>query len=191
MQSTPSLLQPPRTDSFIHVLDWSITDLESIDRETRNILKKYYILNNDSDVTGLYLPRRDGEEVLSTLQTSIKIILWCTAAICETQRNNIFYSCKPTSTVNKLMRTPTNLLSKRSSRWRTSWRRKGSRRKSNNSPTKQCMVKIFNYSMNHTLIKIFQQRGYKIQDWRDRQKLPSAPSKSNRCNNKLREKTRT
>ena len=75
MQSTPSLLQPPRTDSFIHVLDWSITDLESIDRETRNILKKYYILNNDSDVTGLYLPRRDGEEVLSTLQTSIKIIL--------------------------------------------------------------------------------------------------------------------
>ena len=57
------------------VLDWSITDLESIDRETRNILKKYHLLNNNSNVTRLYLPRRDGEEVLSTLQTSIKIIL--------------------------------------------------------------------------------------------------------------------
>ena len=54
------------------VLDWSITDLESIDRETRNILKKYHLLNNNSDSTS---HEETGEEVLSTLQTSIKIIL--------------------------------------------------------------------------------------------------------------------
>ena len=42
------------------VLDWSVTELEAIDRETRKVLKKYHLLNNNSDVTRLYLPRRDG-----------------------------------------------------------------------------------------------------------------------------------
>ena len=32
------------------VLDWSVTELEAIDRETRNVLKKYHLLNNNSDV---------------------------------------------------------------------------------------------------------------------------------------------
>ena len=42
------------------VLDWSVTELEIINRETRNILKTSHVIHNKSDVTRLYLPRSNG-----------------------------------------------------------------------------------------------------------------------------------
>lgn len=54
------------------VLDWSVTELEAIDRETRNVLKKYHLFNNNSDVTRLYLPRRDGGRGLVNITDQYK-----------------------------------------------------------------------------------------------------------------------
>ena len=42
------------------ILDWSITELEEIDRETRNMLKKYHLLHVNSDVDRLYISRKNG-----------------------------------------------------------------------------------------------------------------------------------
>ena len=42
------------------VLDWSITDLNIIDRETRNILKKNHAIQNASNTLRLYIPRKNG-----------------------------------------------------------------------------------------------------------------------------------
>ena len=40
------------------VLHWSITELDIVDRETRNMLKSYHLLHNKSNITRLYIPRR-------------------------------------------------------------------------------------------------------------------------------------
>ena len=40
------------------VLDWTITELEIIDRETRKMLQQYHAMH--SDVTRFYLPRKNG-----------------------------------------------------------------------------------------------------------------------------------
>ena len=50
-----------------NVLDWSTTELDAIDRETRNILKQYHLLHENSDVDRLYLPRREGGRGLSNI----------------------------------------------------------------------------------------------------------------------------
>ena len=42
------------------VLDWTITDLETVDRETRKVLQTYHAMHIQSDVTRLYLSRKDG-----------------------------------------------------------------------------------------------------------------------------------
>ncbi|XP_066912330.1 uncharacterized protein [Clytia hemisphaerica] len=42
------------------VLDWTITKLENIDRETRKVLQSFHVMHNQSDVTRLYLPRKEG-----------------------------------------------------------------------------------------------------------------------------------
>jgi len=42
------------------VLDWTITELETVDRETRKLLQKYHLMHSQSDVTRIYLPRSDG-----------------------------------------------------------------------------------------------------------------------------------
>ena len=42
------------------VLDWSITNLNIIDRETRNILKKNHAIQNTSNTLRLYIPRKNG-----------------------------------------------------------------------------------------------------------------------------------
>ena len=40
------------------VLDWTITELEIIDRETRKMLQQYYAMHSKSDVTWLHLPTK-------------------------------------------------------------------------------------------------------------------------------------
>lgn len=42
------------------ILDWSVTSLETIDRETRNVLRKYHLLHINSDIDRLYLSRLEG-----------------------------------------------------------------------------------------------------------------------------------
>ena len=43
------------------VLDWTITELKIIDRETRKMLLQYHAMHNQSDVTQLYLPRKNDD----------------------------------------------------------------------------------------------------------------------------------
>ena len=40
------------------MLNWTITELEIIDRETRRMLQQYHAMYTQSDVTRLYLPRK-------------------------------------------------------------------------------------------------------------------------------------
>ena len=42
------------------VLDWTITELKIIDRETRKMLQQYHAMHSQSDVTRLYLLRKNG-----------------------------------------------------------------------------------------------------------------------------------
>ena len=54
------------------VLDWSITELETIDRETRKLLKKYHLLHENSDITRLYLTRKLGGRGLTNVTDQYK-----------------------------------------------------------------------------------------------------------------------
>ena len=42
------------------ILDWTMTELEVVDRETRKLLQQHHMMHIQSDVTRLYLPRRNG-----------------------------------------------------------------------------------------------------------------------------------
>ena len=44
----------------IPVLDWTVTELEIVDRETRKVLQQHHSMHIQSDVTRLYIPRRHG-----------------------------------------------------------------------------------------------------------------------------------
>ena len=46
------------------VLDWTITELEIIDRETRKMLQQYHAMHSQSGVTRLYLARKNGSRGL-------------------------------------------------------------------------------------------------------------------------------
>ena len=54
------------------VLDWSITELDIVDRETRNMLKSYHLLHNKSNITRLYIPRREGGRGLIQIASHYK-----------------------------------------------------------------------------------------------------------------------
>ena len=42
------------------VLDWSITELQEIDRQTRNVLRQHHMLHLNSDVDRIYISRKQG-----------------------------------------------------------------------------------------------------------------------------------
>ena len=42
------------------VLDWSVTELGDIDRQTRNVLRKHHMLHNNSDTDRMYVSRPNG-----------------------------------------------------------------------------------------------------------------------------------
>ena len=50
----------PAVSYGFQILDWSITELEQIDRDTRKILKKNKLLNIHSNNHRIYLPRKQG-----------------------------------------------------------------------------------------------------------------------------------
>ena len=54
------------------VLDWSITQLEQIDRETRKVLKRNKFLNIHSDNHRIYLPRKQGGRGLLNITDQYK-----------------------------------------------------------------------------------------------------------------------
>ena len=54
------------------VLDWSITELEQIDRETRKVLKRNKFLNIHSDNHRIYLPRKQGGRGLINITDQYK-----------------------------------------------------------------------------------------------------------------------
>ena len=54
------------------VLDWSITQLEQIDRETRKVLKRNKCLNIHSDNHRIYLPRKQGGRGLLNITDQYK-----------------------------------------------------------------------------------------------------------------------
>lgn len=61
------------------ILDWTITELEIIDRETRKMLQNYQTMHNQSDINRLYLPRRNGGRGLINITNHYKnaIINFC------------------------------------------------------------------------------------------------------------------
>ena len=55
------------------VLDWTIAELEIIGRETRKMLHQYHVMHRQSDVTRLYLPRKNGGAGLINIPNQYKM----------------------------------------------------------------------------------------------------------------------
>ena len=53
-------------------LDWNITELEIIDRETGKMLLQYHAIHSQSDVTRLYIPRKNGCRELTNITNHYK-----------------------------------------------------------------------------------------------------------------------
>ena len=54
------------------VPDWTITELKIIDREKRNMLQRYHAMHSQSEVTCLYLPRKNGGRGLINITSHYK-----------------------------------------------------------------------------------------------------------------------
>ena len=54
-------------------LNWSITKLEDIDRQARNVLRNHHMLHENSDVDRIYVPRPDGGKDLLNITDLIKV----------------------------------------------------------------------------------------------------------------------
>ena len=50
----------PSLSYGFQIIDWSITDLENIDRSTRKLLQKHHMQHKQGDVTRIYIPRSHG-----------------------------------------------------------------------------------------------------------------------------------
>ena len=59
IEAINTLAVPSLTYSF-PILDWNITELEAIDRNTRKLLKLNKIMHKQSNVERVYLPRKEG-----------------------------------------------------------------------------------------------------------------------------------
>ena len=54
------------------VLNWTITELEIIDRKTRKMLQQYHAMHSQSDVIQLYIPRKNGGRGLINITSHCK-----------------------------------------------------------------------------------------------------------------------
>ena len=54
----------PALSYGLPVLDWTITELDIIDRETRKMLQQYHAIHSQNDVTLFHLPRKNGDRGL-------------------------------------------------------------------------------------------------------------------------------
>ena len=57
------------------VLDWTITELETIDRKSWKMLQQYHAMHNRSDVTQLYLSRKNGGSGLINITNHYKNVI--------------------------------------------------------------------------------------------------------------------
>ena len=59
IQALNTYAVPSLSYGFV-VLDWSITELEEVDRQTRNVLRQHHMLHLHSDVDRIYTARKKG-----------------------------------------------------------------------------------------------------------------------------------
>ena len=72
------------------VLDRTITKLEIIDRETRKMLQQYYVMYSQSDVTPLYLPRKNGSRGLNNITNQHKNVIFNFGSYLLNPKNNFW-----------------------------------------------------------------------------------------------------
>lgn len=62
----------PALSYGFQIIDWSVTELEAIDRATRILLQKHHAMHNQSDMTRIYLPRAGGGRGLINITNHYK-----------------------------------------------------------------------------------------------------------------------
>ncbi|XP_066930545.1 uncharacterized protein [Clytia hemisphaerica] len=62
----------PALSYGFQIVDWSITELEAIDRSTRIILQQYHLMHHQSDILRIYLPRKSGGRGLINITNHYK-----------------------------------------------------------------------------------------------------------------------
>ena len=62
----------PALSYGFQIVNWSITDLEAIDRSTRKLIQQYHLMHHQSDIIRLYLPRKSGGRGLINITNHYK-----------------------------------------------------------------------------------------------------------------------
>ncbi|XP_066928605.1 uncharacterized protein [Clytia hemisphaerica] len=62
----------PALSYGFQIVDWSITELEAIDRSTRTLLHQYHLMHHQSDILRIYLPRKSGGRGLVNITNHYK-----------------------------------------------------------------------------------------------------------------------
>ena len=93
----------PSLSYGFQVLDWSVTELEEIDRQTRNILRQHHMLHLNSDVDRVYISRKQGGRGLLNITDLYKnqIIQYSRYLNNSTERLMILVSTSQTSRGSK------------------------------------------------------------------------------------------
>ena len=146
----------PAISYGFQVLDWSITELEDIDRQTRNVLRKNHMLHNISDVDRLYVSRKNGGRGLLNITDLYKsqIITYCQYLQQSTEKLMLLVSTwqsergtksihqKALQYMQELQIQPDNLHQLTRSQLKTNIKNKRSIKKSPPSKKRECMANI-------------------------------------------------
>ena len=62
----------PVVQYSFNIINWTITDLQRLDRKTRKLLTANRMLHPKADVDRLYLPRRDGDRGMIQIELSYR-----------------------------------------------------------------------------------------------------------------------
>ena len=57
------------------MFDWTIAELEIIDRETQKMLQQYHVMHSQRDVNWLYLPEKNGGRELINITKHYKNVI--------------------------------------------------------------------------------------------------------------------
>ena len=60
------------TSDQVHIVDWTIAELEDLDRKTRKLMTAHHTLHPQSDIDRLYLPRRIGGRRLLQIRQTVE-----------------------------------------------------------------------------------------------------------------------
>ena len=155
------------------ILDWSITDLSNIDQETRNILKKYHMQHKNSDITRLYIPRKEGGRGLINITDHYKnqIILYSHyltnsnenllihASLWETKRKTKSIHFKANKYAQEINTTMTSLTTKTKAAVKLEIKRSRIQEKKREISLKNYTVSTLPFCKNPILIKNHQHSG--------------------------------